>query len=391
MKPFSMHRRVAAVLAVAALAPALTAWSPAPRPAARVLACATVPVASELAARTGGQPEWDMPPVPGYLYAIAARSSTSAVAVGETLPAGAADVSGLVARWNGTAWKTLSSPALPPASRLFGVAVFRGGAWAVGGQDMSNDGDPRVGQPLLVRVTGTTVSQVPVPQAPQGTELTGVAASSATNAWAVGSIGGGAELIWHWNGTAWKNVQLPAAVARIILGVDSLAATSSTNLWLVSLGRIVHWNGRRWNVVSPRIGRPYGVLGVAATSARNVWAVGGTRYIKSRDVMLHWNGRRWTCVLGRRTPYTWLSAVSASSPDNAWAIGAAGGDQNLAVHWNGHTWKQVMIPQQGQSHCLAGITIIPRSDRAWVVGGCTRLPTGGDGTLMLHWNGTAWQ
>src|SRR6185437_3518447 len=89
MKPLSMHRHLAAVLAVAAVAAALTAWSHEARPAARVLSCPTVPGVSGPAA--GGQkPGWDMPSVPGILNGVAAWSSSNAVAVGDTLLADSA-------------------------------------------------------------------------------------------------------------------------------------------------------------------------------------------------------------------------------------------------------------------------------------------------------------
>jgi len=140
--------------------------------------------------------------------------------------------------------------------------------------------------------------------------------------------------------------------------------------------RIMHWNGRRWgDVVTPDIGMPYGLSSLAATSAKNVWAVGGR-------VILHWNGRRWTCAL---TPDN-LAAVSTSSADNAWAVGFSGsGTEAVAWHWNGHTWKQVITPQPGPVSTLDGVAIIPRSGRAWAVGNADTK------TLMLHWNGAAWR
>lgn len=99
-------------------------------------------------------------------------------------------------------------------------------------------------------------------------------------------------------GTAWTRVQLPAAIGRGVLAVD----------------------------------------GVAATSATDVWAAGS-------GVILHWDGRSWTCY---RTPNN-LLAVSASSAGNAWAAGFSGyGTGAVTLHWNGHRWKQVMIPQLGQ-------------------------------------------
>jgi hypothetical protein len=322
------------------------------------------------------------------LGGIAARSSSSAVAVG-SISSDANHTRALVAHWNGAVWRTLSSRALPPESDLSAVALFPGGAWAVGEYGMAEHG--RVFRPLLVRVTGTTVRQVPVPgPRSYSSNLEDVAATSAADAWAVGftyTI----PLILHWNGTAWTRAPLPATVGRGLF--TGVAATSRTNAWAVMAprtgrARIVHWNGRRWgDVVSPAIGMSYRLFGVAATSAKNAWAVGSTG--SSRAVILHWNGLRWTCALSpkmhRDYPARYLDAVSASAADNAWAVGSSfdSAHRALALHWNGHTWKQVMTPHSVDNF-LHGVAVIPQSGSAWAVGHTDT------GTLMLHWNGTAW-
>ena len=71
-----------------------------------------------------------------------------------------------------------------------------------------------------------------VPFSISGT-LADVAATSASNAWAVGSSGSVASskpLIVRWNGTAWKQVPSPALADGALNGV---AATSATNAWAV--------------------------------------------------------------------------------------------------------------------------------------------------------------
>jgi hypothetical protein len=392
MKSGSKHRRLAGIVVVAALTAACATSGQASPPAARVVACRIVPISSAPAAGTAGQGSgWDMPPVPGALTSVAARSPGSALAVGWTYR----PERPLVARWNGAAWRTLSDPAQPVVGALTGVALFPGGAWAVGEQGMDYTG--RVSFPLLMRVTGTTVREVPIPRTAYGGVLNAVAASSAADAWAVGNedslgYGTGAALILHWNGTAWTRAQLPATVAREMGVVAGVAATSRTNVWIVSgsipvsgSSGIVHWNGRRWgDVVTPLIGMRYDLVSVAATSARNVWAAG---FGLSRDVavILHWNGLKWTCALGvqmhpPKVSDVSLAAVSASSAGNAWAVGT------VALHLNGRTWRQVMIPELGQGNELQGVAVLPHSGAAWAVGN-----TDDSGTLMLHWNGTTWQ
>jgi len=175
-----------------------------------------------------------LPPVRGGLGGVAARSSGSALAVGWTFGATGSHQRTLVALWNGAVWRTLSSRALPRESALGAAALFPGGAWAVGEKDMAENG--RVFFPLMVRVTGTTVRQVPVPRTTYGGSLSDVAATSAADAWAVGfeatiGGGGGPGLILHWNGTAWTRAPLPATVRNGLF--TGVAATSRTNAWAV--------------------------------------------------------------------------------------------------------------------------------------------------------------
>jgi len=371
-----MRRRLAGILAVAVFT---AACAGSPR-AAPKLACTTLPIAGGLAAGVSGERSvLDLSSVPGYLAGVAVWPSRCAVAVGWPIPPhGRA----LIVLWNGARWSTLSTRALPWASELEAVASFPGGAWAVG--QYGNADQRNLGKPLIARVTGMTVRLVPVPGPAYGW-LGGVAATSATNAWAVGSASenaSGPPLILHWNGTAWTRAPLPASVRdgyfysaaatsrknawavgnsfegplmvrwngmvwtrvrlpaalrrRALLGV---AATSMTNAWAITSTEIVHWNGRRWGqVVTPNIGITYMLWDLAATSANNAWATGSAG--GNRALILHWSGRSWTSALAPFAVQNVLIHVGASSADNAWAVGNDGAGRILALHWNGHTWKR---------------------------------------------------
>ncbi|MHB1877239.1 MAG: beta propeller repeat protein, partial [Streptosporangiaceae bacterium] len=107
-----------------------------------------------------------------------------------------------------------------------------------------------------------------------------MAATSPGNAWALGfttATKTRETLIFHWNGRAWKRVANPGPAGASVYAV---AATSARNAWMVgSTGSgkilILHWNGRAWKrVASPSPGHAF-LNAVAATSARNAWAVGG--------------------------------------------------------------------------------------------------------------------
>ena len=121
--------------------------------------------------------------------------------------------------------------------------------------------------------------------------LKGVAATSATNAWAVGSTGTGRTLIVHWNGKTWT--QAPGVSGSL----SGVAATSATNAWAVGYtandkALIVHWNGHAWTQVPSPAPAGSAFSSVAATSATNAWAVGSTT--KGKALIERWNGQVWT-------------------------------------------------------------------------------------------------
>ena len=348
---------------------------------ASVVACTTLPIARRSAAGASGQlARPDL--LPGGVVAVAAESPSSAWAVGSARPDEA-----VVAHWNGAAWTTLSLAGLPRLSALGAVAAFPGGAWAVGEYGLTQHGDGGgIAKPLIVRLTGSTMRRVLVPGLADA-DLVDVAATSASNAWAVGT----GQLLLHWNGTAWTSSPLPSMGGSEFTAV---AASSATNAWAVTYaGRrghrppILHWNGRRWaEIVGPDIGMPYALSDVATTSANDVFAVGSAPEFSYRALLLHWDGRSWTCALAMQihlhTKFpegVSLAAVSASSAHNAWAVGSYfhSADRALALHWNGHSWKQVITPRVGS---LRDVVFITQSGPVWAIGG-----------LLLRWNGTAWR
>jgi len=250
-------------------------------------------------------------PSPGTattLAGVAATSAANAWAVGSytTRTAGLP----LIEHWDGTAWKQVPSPnpAGGSEAELDGVAATSAAnAWAVGSYDRGT-------QTLIEHWNGTAWKIVPSPNpGPNGgpNALFGVAATSAADAWAVGhmctfcatSDQGLQTLILHWDGTAWKQVS-SVNMGGLDTGLSGVAATSTGNAWAVggsgsALGSrstlTEHWDGTAWKLVpSPNPGISngfHGLSGVAATSAANVWAVGfkqgTTRFTKSKTLTLH--------------------------------------------------------------------------------------------------------
>ena len=272
------------------------------------------------------------------------------------------------------------------AGELSGVAATSASnAWAVGSTGS--------GKTLIVRWNGTAWAHVPSP-APAGSRLSGVAATSAGSAWAVGcsscSMGVGEPLILQWNGTAWTQALSPSLKGSL----TAVAATSASNAWAVgSTGGktlILHWNGTVWKRVPSGGGA---LSGVTATPGGDAWAVGGS----GRTLILHWNGTVW-----KRTPSPspgantgladYLDGVAATSAGNAWAVGdiscGCGPGGSLIERWNGKVWKQVRSPRRADGYLLTGVAAVS-ANNAWVVG-ATGSGVGPTKALILRWNGAAW-
>src|SRR4030095_2924294 len=103
--------------------------------------------------------------------------------------------------------------------------------------------------------------------------------------------------------------------------------------------------GGGWNVVpSPNTGSPNNYFsGVVAIAPDDEWAVGGYGIQGDRAWQLieHWDGTNWTLATrpAINTPNE-LLAVSASSANDVWAVGGFNsGGQALIEHWDGSTWQ----------------------------------------------------
>jgi hypothetical protein len=228
-------------------------------------------------------------------------------------------------------------------------------------------------------------------------DLSGVAATSASNAWAAGT-GRVKTLIVHWNGTSWKQVPSPAPAGSVL---SAVAATSATSAWAVgntstttsTKTLILRWNGISWKRV-PSPSSAGSLSGVAATSASSAWAVGT---LGTKTLILRWNGKVWKRVPSPSPGASSdLSSVAATSAGNAWAVGEivhkVSSFTGLILRWNGKAWKRVPspLPTFGQyGNSLRGVAATSAAS-AWAVGCTDGCPVGGT-PVIERWNGTAWK
>src|SRR5947208_1961389 len=150
-----------------------------------------------------------------------------------------------------------------------------------------------------------------------------------------------------------------------------------------------------WSIVSSQnAGTAADYLnGVAAVSAREVWAVG---YSYNGTLIEHWNGTQWNVVNSPNvgTNFNTLNAVAAISTSNVWAVGSYYNthqiNQTLIEHWNGSQWQIVTSPNIGTSHNYLNNVAVISTNNIWAVGDSISI-TGIHQTLIEHWNGTQWQ
>jgi hypothetical protein len=291
-------------------------------------------------------------------------------------------------------------------------------------------------------VTGCVI---PSPSPGTNATLNAVAATSATNAWAVGVFhdrNGAHELMERWNGQSWQEVFLPPPIGK---SLTSITVVNGHNVWAVSELRTLHFGGLGWStfanpaaiamqkVASAPDGSVYG-LGRDSTFAGSLWLMtaGGWRAVsaipaaspqgcdvskgatdlavlKAGDVWVVGNGKQtgnqpciaalhWSAATWQPSPTPLiagasLAAVSARSGNDIWAVGetvtrdeqlGVTFETGLALHWNGTSWTSVPVLNKGFLR-----DVDATGDGVWAVG--TQLVGSGFpvGMLILKWDGKA--
>jgi hypothetical protein len=221
--------------------------------------------------------------------------------------------------------------------------------------------------------------------------LTGVYAASPTDVWAVGNPAG--DQLEHWNGTSWTGQGLPAGIATApgnSAGVSSITGTSASNITAVGTANIntgttivqesvaFHFNGTAWSEMTIPANVTLGP--VLAFSAANLWSV------SSNGDAEHFNGTTWTTTslpVPTTEPDLDMTSISGSSPSDIWAAGTAfqeglhRDNSPVLEHFNGTSWSNVSVPVKGG---LTDVAAISPTDAYAVT-------TLGE---ILHWNGTTW-
>lgn len=313
------------------------------------------------------------------LQAVRCSRAADCWAVG-TLQAKSGAILGQALHWNGRKWTRASVPEPGATSGLDDVACTSpASCWAVGTIQTS----PITYLNEALHWNGRKWALVGTPD-PGGTApgdlnlLSSVRCPSAATCIAVGYAGTRSIIVnqvLRWNGSTWSTLSVPNPGGTDTSGdrsqLHGLACSSATNCWAVGsyevsgtpvsgLNQVLHWNGSAWSQVDvPEPGGTTGGAGqellfAACGSATNCWAVGdsGPGNIDGKFVVtnqaLHWDGGTWSVVAtpnpaGHKVgDINRLSAVRCVTARNCWVVGTAStgsvGDGQV-LHWDGGKWS----------------------------------------------------
>jgi hypothetical protein len=319
---------------------------------------------------------WNAGPVPGkgQLNSVAAISSTDVWAVGNTNNS-ATPVKSIIMHYDGTAWSLIPHPnPYTSFNILNGVAaVTSNDVWAVG--NASNSSHTNF-QTLIEHYDGSKWSIVPTSNPSTMQVLTTVTAISATDVWAVGysyisSTAKFQTLIENWNGTTWSIVPSPVFGKDNVL--HGISASTATDIWAVGGQQphktlIEHYDGTSWSVV-PSPSASFGGIGnvleaVAVVPGTNqVWAVGSAwSQNTQRSISEFYNGSTWRLV-ATTAGNDYLGSVVAFSSNDLMAVG--GGD---ALEWDGWKTRWTSTPFTPSAYNLWALSEVPGTHNLWAVG-----------------------
>ncbi|MFF3617311.1 hypothetical protein [Streptomyces sp. NPDC002580] len=141
------------------------------------------------------------------------------------------------------------------------------------------------------------------------------------------------------------------------------------------------------------------LIGLAAASDRDAWAVGTTLDRDPESFFLHYDGRRWRDYdAATELPVlTRLSAqhprLQSSGPDNTWLF-AGDPRKDLAVvvvRWDGRRWREIPSPPGRVAERYQDAAVFAPDD-VWMLAGPATAPGRwpAEARTIWHWNGVRW-
>jgi hypothetical protein len=160
---------------------------------------------------------------------------------------------------------------------------------------------------------------VPLPSHPA--DLISAHGSASNDVW----IGGTAETLLHWDGSAWKLVDIQLGGHD----VSHLWAARPNDAWAMSdLGDVARWNGSSWNPDATATNPNW--RAISGSGSDDVWLVG------LAGAASHYDGANWspvdTGILAN------LRAVWTAKPNDVWVVATSQDNTSQVVHYDGKSW-----------------------------------------------------
>lgn len=185
--------------------------------------------------------------------------------------------------------------------------------------------------------------------------------------WAVGSN----YDAWHWDGTSWQAVPIPATAF-----VNAVSIVAENDVWavasaLTSFFPIVydsafyHWNGLFWQEVAIPESESIGMIRDLKMITTDFGLAAGSQGI------LRWDGTEWSKIDTNS-----VNAVDLIAPDDGWAVG----DDGLILRWNGTTFTEYDNPFDLSFAPLHDVHMLGTPE-VWIVGALRNI---------AYWNGSEW-
>jgi hypothetical protein len=250
--------------------------------------------------------------------------------------------------------------------------------------------------PVIFRLAGQKFVPATLPKLKHTDEggVSALSASSASNAWAVGTINSAATgklITLHWNGKKWSAEPLPADADDE--GLLSVSTSGANNAWALSPeGEMFHWDGKAWTNAGSAPARVQ-LDAIATASSTSGSAVGYKllSHSRTRPVVMRFNGTTWSmATLAGAARNAELFAV-AMHGTSAWAIGmrttSQGAELPLFAHSTGGAWKEQRAP--GRTVSVSAVAA-KSAKRAYIVG--SHYNTSGEvKTFVDVYNGHSWK
>jgi hypothetical protein len=338
-------------------------------------------------------------------------------------------VSGLVLGLNAQAtsaspaegWQ-LEQPLDSAVNRIYSDVAATSGdnAWAVG-YKAGKDNQPEL---AIEHYDGKTWADVPPAPVSGPARLDLVSAAAPNDVWAAGSAGAvaaadvrehravpsasaGADVVQHWDGTAWKSVERPTPAPGWQSFVAGLGSFGRNSVWLSGIDYqvsthaiapwLVRWDGKGWQKVTlppapgGKAAQPGTIVGTGPGDI-SVSADVADGSGKNTPLLYHWDGRVWTVQavpVPSDYPTGWVAGRIAADPKGGvYAVGRpnewnAPPTAGFVAHWDGKRWTSVPAAPFPEVNAVT-------------VGGDGRLWTSGWQGSDRHcrfavWTGREWQ